>query len=271
MGLDMAPMNRRDIPGYLLADPVAPEMTWEMGSLGSTVLALQGGNPEVLEKMADCYAERFRKGWRDLREGIAVFMAPSYVHERESRASGGLVESLGAAMGLVVVALASTTVRGRAEGRRGDPDESFYVGAKAERLLAMERSGVDDAEIEAWVGRTPVDLVVEVEHTHYDGAKRGIYRDAGVAELWEIATPRSGKEAVIIDLQAIGRASVIESSEVVPGVWADGLVDALRLLRELGGYGEFMRAVERADPVVEQLLSAARTGEADRETGQEGP
>ncbi len=37
----MALAKTKVIPDYLLADPVAPEMIWETGSLGSPVLALR--------------------------------------------------------------------------------------------------------------------------------------------------------------------------------------------------------------------------------------
>ena len=40
-----------DIPAHLLADPIAPEIVWEKGSLGSPVLVLKGGHPEVLKAM----------------------------------------------------------------------------------------------------------------------------------------------------------------------------------------------------------------------------
>lgn len=246
----------KDVPDYLLADPVAPELMWGKGSLGSTVLALRGGHLDVLEKMADCYAERFRKSWRDLREGLAVFMAPSREHERRARHSSGLVESLGAAMGLAVVALASTTLRVRGEGRSGDPDESFYIGRKAEAYLEMERSGVAETEIHAWADDQPADLVVEVEHTHYDETKRGIYRDAGAAELWELATPQAGKDARIIQLQAPEGPLLVGASELMPGVRGDGIADALAVLRRVGGLIELGRAMERGEPVADELLQA---------------
>jgi len=242
---------------------------WGKGSLGSTVLALRGGHLDVLEKMADCYAGRFRKGWRDLREGLAVFMAPSREHERRSRHSSGLVESLGAAMGLAVVALASTNLRVRGEGRAGDPDESFYIGRKAEAYLEMERSGGAEKEIHAWADRQPVDLVVEVEHTHYDETKRSIYRDAGVAELWELATPHSGKQARIVQLQAPAGPLAVEASAVMPGVRGDGIADAPAGLRQVGGLIELGRAMERGEPVAAALLEAV--GVKGRDAAQPWP
>ena len=82
---------------------------------------------------------------------------------------------------------------------------------------------------------SPADLVVEVEHTHYERAKRSLYRDAGIAELWEIATQQAGRETAIIHLQYADGPEPFEASEAMPGVRADGIEDALEMLRTLGG------------------------------------
>ena len=49
----------------------------------------------------------------------------------------------------------------------------------------------------------------------------------------------------------------MKSSHLVPGVRADGINEALRILREIGGIVEFVRADERGEPVTERLLAAA--------------
>ena len=254
----MSVATKSEIPEYLRADPIAPEMIWEIGSLGSPVLALRGGRPDVLERIADGYAERFRKSWRDLRRGIAVFMAPTKTHEFTSIRADGLAQALCLASGLAVVALGAATIRTNdAARRRGDPDESFFIGEKAERCLAMERAGLSDDEIGEAFEDTPADLAVEVEHTNYERAKRDIYRRAGVRELWEMATALAGGETAIIDLQAPDGPRPVAVSNLIPGVRADGLDGALRVLREIGGYGDFREAWGRGEPVAERLLGAA--------------
>ncbi|MCY4212720.1 MAG: Uma2 family endonuclease [Gammaproteobacteria bacterium] len=265
----MAEVGVDGVPEWLTADPVAPDLSWEKGSLGSVVLALKGGDPEVLKAMAGCYAKRFRKSWRDLRGGLAVFMAPSRAHERRSRNSSGLVEALCAAMGLPVVALASTTLHGRGSGRQGEPDESFYVGEKAAEYQRMERSGVGEDELDAWADGQPADLVVEVEHTHYEAAKRSIYRDAGIRELWEIVTPQAGRETAITNLQGNVGAEPVGVSEVVPGVCADGIKDALDVLREIGGLSQFMLAMGAGEPVASRVLDASGVEMHERAPGKE--
>lgn len=257
----MAEPTPKDIPEHLLEDPIAPEITWQTGSLGSPVLALQGGFPDVLQSMADAYAERFRKSWRDIRSGIAVFMAPSRVHERATELAGELVAAVCAAQRLAVVKLRATTLT--AEGGGGEPDESFYIGEKAERYLSLEKelgvAGADDA-----FDPLPADLAIEVEHTHYESAKRDIYRRAGVLELWEFATAPAGGAAAIIDLQAPDGPRPVAESSLIPGVHADGLDHALRVLREIGGLVEFSFAAARGAPVVERLLAAAKAVASDQ-------
>ena len=259
----MAEAANVDIPGYLLEDPVAPEMLWEIGSLGSPVLALRGGHPDILERMADLYADRFRKGWRDLVRGIAVFMAPSRAHELTTQEAQELVSSLCAARGIAVVALRMSTIE--ADGgrrRKGEPDESFFVGAKAERYRSLLREGGPAFANEA-LADEPADLAVEVEHTRHDSSKRDIYRRAGVRELWEFATSFAGKDTAIIDLRARGGPRGVEVSKVVPGVRADCLDGALQVLREIGGLVEFSHAGGRGEPVAERLLAAAGVAGSD--------
>ena len=264
----MSVPTQEGIPERLLQDPVGPETIWETGSLGSPVLALRGGFPDVLRSMADAYAERFRKSWRDIESGIAVFMAPSRVHERATELAGDLVAAICAAQRLAVVKLRATTLI--AEGGGGEPDESFYFGEKAERYLSLERelgvSGADGA-----FDPLPADLAVEVEHTHYDSAKRDIYRRAGVLELWEFATAPAGGEAAIVDLQAPDGPRPVVGSTLVPGVHADGLDGALRVLREIGGLVEFSFAAARGAPVVERLLAAARAAAFEQSESSETP
>jgi len=120
----------------------------------------------------------------------------------------------------------------------------------------MIRAGLAEVDIDAWADGHPADLVVEVEHTNYEGAKRGIYRDAGIRELWEVATPRADRDTAIIDLQAAGGPELVEASGVVQGVRPAGIEDALDVLREVGGYGDFIRGAEGGDPVAEALLDA---------------
>ncbi len=243
-----------DIPAHLLADPIAPEIVWEKGSLGSPVLVLKGGHPEVLKAMTAAYGKRFRKGWRDLAQGLAVFMAPSMSHETTAFEVGDLVRAICASKKLAAVSLKSTTLRLQNGG--AEPDESFFIGEKAQRYSKLRRQQGVSAANNAFDG-IPADLVVEVEHTHYDETKRGIYRNAGVTEMWEMTTHTESDQHVIVNLQAPGNPQPSAASSVVPGVRSDGLEEALHVLREIGGGFAFANALGQGLPVALRLLKAA--------------
>ena len=147
---------------------------------------------------------------------------------------------------------------GRRGRRKGEPDESFFVGAKAERYRSLLHEGGLAFANEA-LADEPADLAVEVEHTRHESAKRDIYRRAGVHELWEFA----GKDKAIIDLRARSGPRSVEVSKVVPGVRAARLDGTLQVLRKIGSYGDFCAALARREPVGERLLAAAGVAGSD--------
>ena len=229
------------------------------GSLGSRILYVHGAR-DALERAAEQISRQYRKCWRNLASGFAAFMAPSGAHEVDAEGFGDLVNALCHHCGLAVVRMRSTTARAVDDptGKSGDPDQSFFIGAKAEDFLA--RAGRDGWDRAAQVMEgIPRDLVIEVEHAHLERAKRSIYRDAGVAELWEVATVRAGRgrAPVIWDLQVPHTPCPIAASRVLPGVRAERLRDALDALRAMGGYGQFMLRVGRGEAVAERLARVA--------------
>ncbi len=234
---------------------ILPEWQERTGSLGSSLIAVRGGSPQVFEAIVHDLGERFRKSWYDFSERIAVFMAPSSAHEFTSHNSGELVQALSRAISVKVVAIASTTVRNIDGGKSADPDESFLVGERAERFIKHSmREGIDAAlsEIEG----QPADLVVEVEHTHYDPRKVFVYRDAGVKELWDLAT--GAKRAPrIYDLQAVEVPRSCRVSKLLPGVRAERLPDALSELWAIGGLAELAERMGRGEDMGQRLLKAA--------------
>ncbi len=99
---------------------------------------------------------------------------------------------------------------------------------------------------------------IEVEHTHYDKAKRDLYKAAGVAEMWELATPQSGRPSVILDLRRSVDPQPLFSSNLLPGVVAGRLNEALLLLERLGGHDEILeRGANGGGALNRQLLKAA--------------
>lgn len=233
----------------------APAVKRSVGSLGSDVLTLTACSPAVVEEAVAELTRSFQKVWYDVRRGVAVFMAPSRAHELTSVDAGDLTLALCRCLGVAVVHLRSATAGGPPRGA-ADPDESFFVGEKAEAFLHIqEQQGRETA-----LARTedvPPDLVIEVEHTHRDEGKRSLYRDLGVGELWELATGRSGRSPAIYDLQSGAVPESIPASRVIDGTRADCIVSALEELRRIGGRDEFMMRVGGGEPLRERLLAAA--------------
>ena len=252
-------------------EALVPRCHKETGSLGSEVLALCGGSPRVLKGMVEGLATEFPKGWYDLAGGIAVFMAPSRAHSFASRHAIELVEALCRAKSLAVVAMGDTTIKTDDGDKSIEPDESFLIGERAARFLDIEAREGTEAALED-VGEEPPDLVVEVEHTHYDSNKIEVYRAVGARELWELATAAAARAPRILDLQAPGGVRPIETSRILAGVRAEGLPDAVVELRTIGGALSFATQMGRGEPVVQRLLAAAgvskpRKRRTDRTSG----
>lgn len=237
-------------------DDILPSWRRAKGSLGSELLVLRNGSPKVLGAMVDELRGRFRQCRFDLTAGIAVFMAPSRAHEYTAADVGDTVIALCRCLSLAVVSLRSSTTRSEDERQSGDPDASFFVGEKAERFLRLRERAGHAAAVEATEEESP-DLVVEVEHTHYNPDKVSIYRAAGAKELWDLATGAVGRSPAMHDLQAEGGARKIEVSELVPGVRTDGLPTAMAELRAIGGLVEFGWKLRDGQPVERRLLDAA--------------
>ena len=227
-----------------------------MGPLGSGVVSLQGGDPGIFKACIEYLSQRFRKRWYDLAAGVAVFMAPSVAHEVRASDVGDLVKALCRCKGIAVVHLGSATSETKDKQQSADPDESYFVGEKAEQFRDLERRSDLDRAVSAMEG-VPRDLVIEVEHMHYDAKKPGIYRKAGVQELWDIGTTQTKRGPAIWDLQAPGHARTVETSRIIEGVRVDCLLGAIKILRVLGGYGDFVEKRAKGEPVENQLLVAA--------------
>ena len=115
----------------------------------------------------------------DVGEGIVTWMNPSASHKRRVSASDKVVSLAGALLKIPVRDMLDLCLKvtGDPKNIRIEPDAAFYVGKKAEGLLAAR----DRVAFEAG---TPPDLVVEVEVTHFDEDKPRHYADLGVTEMW---------------------------------------------------------------------------------------
>lgn len=226
------------------------------GSLGSGVVSLRGGDPGVFKACTEYLSKRFRKGWYDLTTRVAVFMAPSTAHEVKASDVADLVRALCRCKALAVVHLRSATTKTEDKQQKADPDESFFLGEKAIRFRRLEaRVGLDRAISE--MDNVPRDLVIEVEHMHYEDDKPTTYRRAGARELWDIGTTKAKRGPAIWDLQAPGGCRAIETSRVIEGVRVDCLIAATAQLRAIGGLVDFVEKKTLGEPVAKRLLAAA--------------
>ena len=223
--------------------------------MGSDVLTLTACSPAVVEKAVAELTQSFRKVWYDVQRGVAVFMAPSRAHELTSVDAGDLTLALCQCLGVAVVHLRSATAGGPPRGA-ADPDESYFVGEKAEVFLRIQEQEGREAALER-TEHMPPDLVIEVEHTHRDEGKRSLYRDLGVGELWELATGHAGRSPSIYDLQSGSAPKSVSVSRVINGTSADCIVAALEELRRIGGRDQFMMRIGGGEPLCKRLLVAA--------------
>ena len=230
--------------------------TWlrSEGPLGSSIRTLVGATPDEVLRVVDEHAEECRRMWYDVRAGVVQFMAPTSSHELLSRGTDDLVMALCAAAGVAVEWRGHTTVAG--EDRAADPDQSYFIGAKAERFGALVSRAGRDAAIEA-MEHVPPDLVVEAEHAHRAELKPALYAEAGVVELWEVATGRWERAPAIYDLQADGGPRIVATSRVLPGLRADCLPNAVAEVRALGGLVGVGRRLAHDPTVAERLRRAA--------------
>ena len=245
-----------------------PQVDGAIGSLGSAIVTISGGSPEAFKDITDSCRERFRKGWRDMKSGVAIFMAPSGPHAIRTNDASSLIHAVANAMQIPVVSLRDRTVN--ADGAEAEPDDSFLIGDTAARYLAIKQSEGSSAALE-WLesANIPPDLVIEVEHTHHNAGKQGTYRNAGVSELWEIPTERRGRKPKIIALDGAQGPFGMDESHLLPGVRPECILGALRILDRVGDSHKFSALIERGSAIVQQFLDTA-TGLANEDNNDAG-
>ena len=235
---------------------VSPDISPSVGSLGSAVVAIAGGSPAVFDAVTGACWDKYRRGWQDLRAGLAVFMAPSGPHEGATNDAAFLICALADAMRIPVASLRSRTIK--TDQGRADPDESFLIGDLAAEYLSHQRPKGTLAADE-WFESTnlPPDLVVDVEYTHHNATKQGIYRAAGVSELWELSTGRSNLSPRIITFDGGQGHFDLAESHVLPGVRPASIPDAIQLLNGIGQHRDFAARLARGEDVDRRLLDIA--------------
>ena len=162
------------------------------GPLGSTIHVLQADAGTITELAAIDWNRWFPRVCLDPVLGLVTLITPSRLHEDLTGILDHVVDAAASLLTGAAKGLRHTRLRGHGDppGTGMEPDCGFYLG---ERAQAYRDALVDGAAAaDAFLDRTPLDLVVETEITNFDEGKIGRYAEMGVRELWRL---HGGKDA----------------------------------------------------------------------------
>ena len=185
--------------------------------------------PEHIAGLAEFDWNRLaRRVFIDPVSGVIALMTPSPAHERQARGLDWAMAAV-AGRGYPVAPLGSTRWRLPEDPRNtgAEADACYYLTEKAMSWRAIDP--MDDNALEAFVLKTPPDLVIEVERSRGDETKPLAYRRLGVPEMWRIDIAGNTREAVMLDLLAPDGPSIIACSAVLPGATPAFVLDAMEL------------------------------------------
>lgn len=170
------------------------ESTAQTGPLGSTIHVLRADPGTIAELAAIDWNRSFARVCLDPLRGLITLMAPSRLHEDLTDILSHIVDAAGSIVTGAAKSLRHTRLRGRNDppGTGMEPDCAFYLGAQARAYLDALAEGDDAAD--AFLERTPLDLVVETEITNSDEGKIGRYADLGVREFWRLHGRKGTRE-----------------------------------------------------------------------------
>ncbi|MDE2674070.1 MAG: Uma2 family endonuclease [Paracoccaceae bacterium] len=206
-----------------------------IGPLGSDFWRIRV-SPELVPALAREF-DWNRLGRRvmiDTREGIISWMNPSSSHVGHASASEKVIPLAAAILKLHVQDMRDLRWKGPDGPEKVwlEADAAFYIGKNAETWISLFRKGGQEA-VEAFEAKTPPDLVVEVEVTHFDRKKPQLYSEIGVRELWRVNARKANErvQVEILDLQAIGGLRQVDKSPVLGDLDATILPKAFWLAR----------------------------------------
>ena len=219
-----------------------------IGSLGSDFWRIKV-SPELVPKMAREF-DWNRLGRRvmiDAREGIISWMNPSITHVGQASASDKVIPLAASILKLHVQDMRDLRWKGPDGHERVwlEADAAFYVGKNAETWYAIFRKGGQNA-VETFEAKTPPDLVIEVEVTHFDRKKPQLYAEFGVRELWRVNASKGSERVQVefLDLQAPGGPRKSDKSSVLGGLDSSILPQAFWLART-GDYRGLRELLEK--------------------------
>lgn len=210
-----------------------PPATMRTGPLGSTIHVLRADPRTVAELAAVDWNRSFSRVCLDPVRGIITLMTPSRLHEDLTDIFTHFID---AAASFVVGAaknLRHTRLRGPDDppGTGLEPDCAFYLGERARAYRAALAEG--EAAADAFVERTPLDLVVEAEIANADEGKIARYADLGVRELWRLHG-RQGSRDLRADFLGLRPGAVprrLAASVVLGDLTPGDVCDAVNDLR----------------------------------------
>ena len=206
-----------------------------VGQLGSDFWRIKV-QPELIPSMAQEF-DWNRLGRRvmiDAKEGIISWMSPSSLHEDLASASDKVVPMAGVILKIHVKDKRANRWRGPDDPQNVglEADAAYYIGTNAEGWYAADREEGDEAVL-AFESKTPPDLVVEVEVSHFDEDKPQRYAELGVREMWRVDGKKGSRQIQIeiLDLQAVGGPKPVVNSLVLNRLGSSILPDAFQMAR----------------------------------------
>ena len=201
--------------------------------MGSHYIAFHA-DPETVLALARLHLEDvFRRVVLDPVRGLVLLMAPGRTHEGLSSRIDFVIQETTALLNLDCEPLRATRWRRPTDppDTGAEPDCCYYLG---ENALAYQSFDDDESEqADAWVLTHPPDLVVEVEVTHYDKAKRTFYQDLGVSEYWQLEqTPERKLRTVFLNLTEPTGPTPLAKSKLLPGITPAALSESVLAMKK---------------------------------------
>ena len=204
------------------------------GPLGSTIHVLRADAGTIAQLAGIDWNRSFSRVCLDPIRGLITLMTPSRLHEDLTDILGYIIDAAAGVATGAAKGLRHTRLRGRDDppGTGMEPDCAFYLGERARAYRDALAEG--EAAADAFLERTPLDLVVEAEIANSDEGKIDRYADLGVRELWRLHG-RKGTRELRVEFLALRSGTSpreIAASGVLGGLTPDDVreaVDGVRL------------------------------------------
>ena len=218
-----------------------------IGPLGSTIHMLRAEAGTIAELARIDWNRSFSRVCLDPVRGLITLMTPSRLHEDLTDILTRIVDAAGSAITGSARNLRHTRLRAPADPRDTgmEPDCAFYLGERARAYRDALVEGETAAD--AFLARTPLDLVVEAEIAHGDESKIGRYAELGVRELWRLHG-RKGTRDLRVEFLALRPGTMpreLAASEALGGLTPEDIREAVDGVRLSVTIDEWTSAVAR--------------------------